>query len=86
MHWSLFKFTLVLNCALLFWERLVFEFLLGISEILYSLSALVLKIILLQIASATNVTDRVVDVFGTKLFLLIVFYYLHFLIIEVLLH
>jgi hypothetical protein len=38
MHSFLFKFTLVLNSALLFWKCLVFEFLLAISDIaLFSL-------------------------------------------------
>jgi hypothetical protein len=34
MNSLLFKFALVLNSVLLFWKLLVFEFLLGISEIL----------------------------------------------------
>jgi hypothetical protein len=32
MHYCLFKFTLLLNAALLFWKLLVFEFLFGRSE------------------------------------------------------
>jgi hypothetical protein len=46
MHCFLFKFTLVLNSALLFWKLLVFESLLGISETyLCSISAPQVKIV-----------------------------------------
>jgi hypothetical protein len=48
MHCSLFKFALALNSDLLFWKLLVFKFLLRISEnFLYSMSAILVKIVLL---------------------------------------
>jgi hypothetical protein len=46
MHCFLFKFTLVLNSVLLFWQLLIFEFLLGTSEtLLCSASAPQVKVV-----------------------------------------
>jgi hypothetical protein len=54
MHCSLFKFTLALNSALLFWKLFVFELLLGIiKNFLCSMSALLAKIVLLLDARQT---------------------------------
>jgi hypothetical protein len=54
MHSVLFKFVLVLNYVLMFWKLLVFEFLLGISEIfLCSIFALLLDVHRLPIFART---------------------------------
>jgi hypothetical protein len=59
--------------ALLFWKLLLFEFLLGISEtFLCSMSALQVKVATLSRCASAAVVCRDVDVFGTKILLLII--------------
>jgi hypothetical protein len=46
MHYSLLKFTFVLNFVLIYWKLLIFEFLLGIREtFLCSMAAVEVKIV-----------------------------------------
>jgi hypothetical protein len=81
---TLFKFTLVLNSALLFLKLLALEILLGMSEtFLCSMSALSVKIIRL-----TDALQPLTSFVGTltflkqKLFLLIIYHNFYFSIIS----
>jgi hypothetical protein len=85
-HHSLFKFSLVLNSALLFFELLVFEFLLGIPEtFLCSVSAIQVKIVLLDAPQQLMMFVGVLACLRPTPFLLIMFYEYNgnFLIIKI---
>jgi hypothetical protein len=77
---ALFKFTLVLN-SVLFWRLLIFEFLLIYQNYLCSISAVV-KTVLLDALQLQMLSVGTLTYLEPKMFLLIMFYNLYFLVIN----